>query len=154
IVIGFAIEPAARELVEKAANLVGIPATYVQATPDLVMGDLLKTMRSSQIFSVTGLPDVAIKRLPPEDKGSPERYQVELRGLDIFDPVSMEAEHRDGSDVPAWFLDTDYNDLCFLVSQAFFPRTSAWENLKKALTGAFDDGVWQHLAGTTSAPFV
>jgi adenine-specific DNA-methyltransferase len=27
-------------------------ATYVQATPDLMMGDLLKNMRSSQIFSV------------------------------------------------------------------------------------------------------
>src|SRR5207248_2834631 len=110
IVIGFAIEASARELVEKCAELVGIPATYVQATPDLVMGDLLKTMRSSQIFSVTGLPDLAVKCLPPETKGGPERYQVELRGLDVFDPVSMETEHREGSDVPAWFLDTNYND--------------------------------------------
>ena len=48
IVIGLAIEAAARELVDKCEDLVGIPATYVQATPDLVMGDLLKTMRSSQ----------------------------------------------------------------------------------------------------------
>jgi adenine-specific DNA-methyltransferase len=154
IVIGFAIEAAARELIEKCADLVGIPAAYVQATPDLVLGDLLKTMRSSQIFSVTGLPDVAVKRLPPDANGLPERYQVELRGLDIFDPASMASEHRSGGDVPAWFLDTDYNDLCFLVSQAFFPRTSAWENLKKALRGGFDDTVWDHLAGTTSAPFV
>ena len=153
ILIGFAIEAAARELVEKCADLVGIPATYVQATPDLVMGDLLKTMRSSQIFSVTGLPDVAIKRLPPEERGQPERYQVELRGLDVFDPTSMKVDHRAAADVPAWFLDTDYNDLCFLVSQAFFPRTSAWENLKRALKGEFEDTVWEHLAGTTSAPF-
>jgi adenine-specific DNA-methyltransferase len=111
-------------------------------------------MRSSQIFSVTGLPDVALRRLPPEAKGLPQRYEVELRGLDVFDPVSMESEHRSGGDVPAWFLDTDYNDLCFLVSQAFFPRTGAWESLKKALKGGFEDTVWDHLAGTTSAPFV
>ncbi len=154
VVIGFAIEPGARELVEKCADLVGIPATYVQATPDLVMGDLLKTMRSSQIFSVTGLPDVVVTKLPPEERGARHRYQVQLRGLDIFDPVEMKAEHRAGSDVPAWFLDTDYNDMCFLVSQAFFPRTSAWENLKKALKSDLDDSVWEHLAGTTSAPFV
>ena len=102
ILIGFAIEAAARELVEKSADLVGLPATYVQATPDLVMGDLLKTMRSSQIFSVTGLPDVAIKQLPPEERGGPDRYQVELRGLDVFDPTTMTVEHGAASNVPAW----------------------------------------------------
>jgi adenine-specific DNA-methyltransferase len=154
IVIGFAIEAPARELVEQCGDLVGIPATYVQATPDLVMGDLLKTMRSSQIFSVTGLPDVAFNKIPPEEPGGPQRYQVELRGLDVFDPTSMYVEHRMGDDVPAWFLDTDYNELCFLVSQAFFPRTSAWDSLKTALKGEFDDSVWEHLAGTKSEPFV
>jgi adenine-specific DNA-methyltransferase len=153
VLIGFAIEAAARELVEKCADLVGISATYVQATPDLVMGDLLKTMRSSQIFSVTGLPDVGIRRLLPEERGGPDLYQVELRGLDVFDPTTMVAEHRNASDVPAWLLDTDYNDLCFLVCQAFFPRTSAWENLKRALHSDYEESVWEHLAGTTSAPF-
>lgn len=153
IVIGFAIEPDARELVDKAEDLVGVPATYVAATPDLIMGDLLKTMRSSQLFSVTGLPDVAVTSVPPETKGDPPRYQVELRGLDVFDPTTMEATHRQGSDVPAWLLDTDYNDLCFHVSQAFFPRTTAWDALKRGLRGEFEDTVWDHLAGTTSAPF-
>lgn len=137
IVIGLAIEASAHELIEKCEDLVGIPATYVQATPDLVMGDLLRTMRSSQIFSVTGLPDVRITTAPPEEKGGPQRYQVELRGLDVFDPTTMEVTHRAGGDVPAWLLDTDYNEMCFLVSQAFFPRTSAWESLKESLGGEF-----------------
>lgn len=153
IVIGFAIEPGARELIDKSESLAGVPATYVSATPDLVMGDLLKTMRSSQVFSVTGLPDVAVVTLPPEEKGGPARYQVELRGLDVFDPTTMTTDHRDGKDVPAWFLDTDYNDLSFHVSQAFFPRTGAWDNLKRAIRGEFEDSVWEHLAGTTSTPF-
>jgi adenine-specific DNA-methyltransferase len=154
IVFGFAIEPNARELIERCEDLVGIPATYVQATPDLVMGDLLKTMRSSQVFSVTGLPDVAISSLPPEEKGGPPRYQVALRGLDVFDPTTMQTDHRSGDDVPAWFLDTDYNDLSFHVSQAFFPRTSAWDSLKRALGAEYEGSVWEHLSGTTSAPFV
>ncbi len=154
IVFGFAIEPNARELVDRCEELVGISATYVQATPDLVMGDLLKTMRSSQVFSVTGLPDVAISSLPPEDEGGPPRYQVELRGLDVFDPTTMETDHRSGDDVPAWFLDTDYNDLSFHVSQAFFPRTSAWDSLKRALGAEYEESVWEHLAGSNSAPFV
>lgn len=118
------------------------------------MGDLLKTMRSSQLFSVSGLPDVAIRRVPPEENGGPQRYEIELRGLDTFDPTTFEATHRDGSDVPAWFLDTAWNGLSFHVSQAFFPRTSAWGNLKKALRTDFAESVWDHLSGTVSAPFV
>ncbi len=146
-VIGFAIQPTARELIEKCAEVVGVPATYVQATPDLLMGDLLKNMRSSQIFSVCGLPEVEVSRL------GEGKYEVKLLGLDVFDPVTMDTDTRDGSDVPCWLLDTDYNDLCFHVSQAFFPRTGAWENLKRALRGEYDESVWAHLAGTTSAAF-
>lgn len=146
-VIGFAIQSNARTLVEKCTEVVGVPATYVQATPDLMMGDLLKNMRSSQIFSVCGQPEIQVCRT--KDK----QYQVELLGLDVFDPITMEVVHRSGDDVPAWFLDIDYNDLCFHVSQAFFPRTGAWDNLKKALKGEYDESVWDHLSGTTSAPF-
>ena len=152
-VIGFAIEPNARQYIEHASQL-GVPATYVQATPDLSMGDLLKNMRSSQIFSVTGLPDVELRKaVPREGHKNGQMYEVELMGLDIFDPVNMEALHKNGNDIPAWFLDTDYNGLCFHVSQAFFPRTGAWENLKKSLKGEYEEGVWDHLSGTVSAPF-
>lgn len=58
-------------------------------------------------------------------------YRVDLLGLDVFDPAAMDSDHREGSDVPAWFLDTDYNGLYFHVCQAFFPRTSAWEGLER-----------------------
>jgi adenine-specific DNA-methyltransferase len=78
---------------------------------------------------------------------------VELLGLDVFDPTTMEVESEPGKNVPAWFLDTNYNRLCFHVNQAFFPRTSAWEGIKKALNGTYDDEVWEHLAGTISTPF-
>lgn len=152
-VIGFAIEPNARLYIERCESLAGLPATYVQATPDLLMGDLLKNLRSSHIFSVCGAPDVKLWRLPPVGKGQPVRYQVELLGIDTFDPVTMETAHRKGNDVPAWFLDTAYNGTCFHICQAFFPRTAAWDNLKRSLKGMYDDEVWAHLAGAVSAPF-
>jgi adenine-specific DNA-methyltransferase len=156
-VIGFAVEAKARMFVQKCNEIVGIPATYVQATTDLTMSDLLKTMRSSQIFSVCGLPDVNLYSEKTEDGTTVHR--VQLLGLDVFDPVTMLAEHYKGDDaadsnkVPAWFLDTDYNGLCFHVSQAFFPRTAAWDSLKHSLKGTYDDSVWDHLAGTISEPF-
>ncbi len=154
-VIGFAIQPNARTLVENCTEVVGVSATYVQATPDLMMGDLLKNMRSSQIFSVCGQPEIEVRKIkaPSPRKGEDVHYQVELLGLDVFDPITMKIDHRSGDDVPAWFLDIDYNDLCFHVSQAFFPRTGAWNNLKKALKGEYEESVWDHLSGATSAPF-
>ena len=152
-VIGFAIEAKAREAIEKADSVFNIPATYVQATPDILMGDLLKTMRSSQIFSVCGLPEIKVAQLSAPAKSGEPLYQVELLGLDVFDPVEMKSEHRSGMDVPAWLLDTDYNGTVFRVCQAFFPRTGAWESLKRELRAEFEESVWAHLAGTTSAPF-
>ncbi len=146
-VIGFAIAANARQLVENCQAVSDIPATYVQATPDLLMSDLLKSMKSSQIFSVCGLPEVKVRKL---DDG---RFQVELLGLDVFDPTTMEVDHLLGKNVPAWFLDTDYNSLCFHVNQAFFPRTNAWDSLQKALKGTYEESVWEHLAGTISTPF-
>jgi adenine-specific DNA-methyltransferase len=152
-VIGFAIEPNARQLVEQAEAVVGVAATWVQATPDLLMGDLLKTMRSSQVFSVCGLPEIKVERADTP-KGEPQRWQVTLLGLDTFDPTDMNTDHTPGSDVPAWVLDTDYDGTrCFRVCQAFFPRTGAWDNLKRALRAEYDESLWDHLSGTTSAPF-
>jgi len=146
-VVGFGIEPNARILVEKCREVMGIPATYVEATRDLMMGDLLKNMRSSQVFSVCGLPEVEI--VTAKDN----KFQVKLLGLDVFDPMTMHSDARPGDDVPAWFLDTDYNGRVFHVCQAFFPRTRAWGNLKKALKTDYTIDVWDHLSGTTSAPF-
>ena len=151
-VVGFAIQPGASKLIQACEQAVGIPATYVQATMDLLMADLLKTTRASQIFTVTGAPDVRLVRLRGKGDNGP-LYRVELLGLDVFDPVTMQTDHRKGDDVPAWFLDTDYDDLAFRVSQAFFPRTSAWDALQRALRTTFEDSVWEHLAGTVSEPF-
>jgi adenine-specific DNA-methyltransferase len=150
-VIGFAIQPDARRLIDDLEKVAEVPATYVQATPDLLMDDLLKTMRSSQIFSVCGLPEIQVRKA--KAKGAGGKLEVELLGLDVFDPVTMETEHRKGNDVPCWLLDIDYNGLSFHVSQAFFPRTAAWDDLKRALRGEYEDSVWDHLAGTVSAPF-
>jgi adenine-specific DNA-methyltransferase len=153
LVIGFAIEPNARALIEKLQQLIGIPSTYVYASPDLVMTDLLKTTRSSQLFSVSGLPEIAIRKVQSNDKDGPQLYEVELLGLDTFDPVTFQARPFDGADVPAWFLDTAWNGMAFHVSQAFFPRTGAWKGLRGAMNTEFDASVWSHLAGTVSAPF-
>jgi adenine-specific DNA-methyltransferase len=146
---GFAIQAKAREMLDKLK----IPTTYVAMTPDVVMSDLLKTSRSSEIFSITGLPDVALTSCGQKTDGT-ALHQVEVRGLDIFRPDTMETDHISSENLPCWMLDTDYNGMVFCASQVFFPKTSAWDNLQKSLNGEFNDSVWEHLAGAVSEPFV
>ncbi len=155
-VIGFAIEPDARQRIDDYYTKLGLPVTYVQATPDVLMGDLLKNMRSSQIFSVCGQPDITVTpvQAPAGGAANAQYWQVRLEGLDVFDPATDRVEATPGREVPAWFLDTDYNGLVFRPRQAFFPLTGAWDNLKRSLRAEFDDNVWAHLAGDTSEPFM
>ncbi|MBA8853436.1 adenine-specific DNA-methyltransferase [Ochrobactrum intermedium] len=146
---GFAIQAKAREMLDKLK----IPTVYVSVTPDVVMSDLLKTSKASEIFSITGLPDVELQAAGKRDDGTP-LHRVVIKGLDIFRPDTMETDEIKAENLPCWMLDTNYNGMAFLASQVFFPKTSAWDNLQKSLKGQFADTVWEHLAGTVSEPFV
>ena len=154
LVVAFAIDPEARQTVAKAEATFGIPALYVQANTDLVMSDLLKNTRSSQLFAVTGLPDINLEKLPEKDEDGGNLCRVTLNGLDIFDPATMRPTSLAGDDVPCWMLDTDYDGQCFRAGQIFFPRTSAWDKIRKAVRADFDDEVWDALGGNVSAPFI
>ena len=154
LVVAFAIDPEARQTVAKAEATFGIPALYVQANTDLVMSDLLKNTRSSQLFAVTGLPDINLEKLPEKDEDGGDLWRVTLNGLDIFDPATMRPDSLKGDDVPCWMLDTDYDGQCFRAGQIFFPRTSAWDKIRKAVRADFDDEVWDALRGNVSAPFI
>jgi adenine-specific DNA-methyltransferase len=149
---GFAIQAKAREMLEDRKKL-RIPCAYIAVTPDVAMSDLLKTSRASEIFSITGLPDFDIKATTKRNESGEVLYQAVLKGLDTFDPATLEQDSIKGELVPAWMLDTDYDGLSFHATQVFFPKTSAWDNLQKSLKATFDDSVWAHLAGTTSEPF-
>lgn len=149
---GFAIQAKARELLEDRAKL-RVPCTYVTVTPDVAMSDLLKTSRASEIFSITGLPDVDVRKTGKKNDDRAALYEVELRGLDIFDPSTMKQDSIEGQNMPAWMLDTDYDGYSFYAAQVFFPKTAAWDNLQKSLKAEFDPSVWEHLAGTVSEPF-
>src|SRR5690606_11242796 len=149
---GFAIQAKARELVDDRKRL-RLPCTYISVTPDVAMDDLLKTSHTDQLFSITGLPDARVVSAGLRDDGR-AMYQVELLGLDTFRPDTMATESVEPENLPCWMLDTSYNGMAFCASQVFFPRTGAWDNLQKSLKGQFNESVWQHLAGTTSEPFV
>jgi adenine-specific DNA-methyltransferase len=60
-------------------------------------------------------------------------WVVEMQGVDIYDPVDNTIQSARADKVAAWFLDSDYDGQTFCISQAFFPDSSAWEKLARAL---------------------
>ena len=144
---GFAFDPEAQALIQKAP-VAGLQVHFANVAPDVLVGDLLKTTRASQIFTVFGQPDVRVKK---QKDGT---YRVELRGVDIYDPLTGEVHSSRGEDVAAWFLDTDYDGKTFHICQAFFPGDpDAWEKLQRALKAQIDPETFDRMRGTVSFPF-
>jgi adenine-specific DNA-methyltransferase len=147
IFAGFAFDPEAQALIQKAP-VAGLQVHFANVAPDVLVGDLLKTTRASQIFTVFGQPDVRVKK---QKDGT---YRVELRGVDIYDPLTGEVHSSRGEDVAAWFLDTDYDGKTFHICQAFFPGDpDAWEKLQRALKAQIDPETFDRMRGTVSFPF-
>jgi len=149
ILAGFSIEAEAQAFVQKASELVpGLSIHFANIAPDVLVGDLLKTTRASQIFTVFGQPDVSVER---QKDGT---YVVELRGVDIYDPLTGEVHSTRGEDVAAWFLDTDYDGMTFHICQAFFPGDpKAWDKLQRALNTQIDPEAFEQMRTTRSFPF-
>ena len=147
IFAGFSFDPEAQALIQKVP-VAGLQVHFANIAPDVLVGDLLKTTRASQIFTVYGQPDVA---LYPQKDGT---YVVELRGVDIYDPLTGEVQSTRGENVAAWFLDTDYDGMTFHICQAFFPGDNrAWEKLQRALKAQIDPEAFEKMRGTRSFPF-
>jgi adenine-specific DNA-methyltransferase len=144
---GFAFDPEAQALIQKVP-VAGLQVHFANVAPDVLVGDLLKTTRESQIFTVFGQPDVRV------DKQEDGTYRVELSGVDIYDPLTGNVESKEGKEVAAWFLDTDYDGKTFHLCQAFFPGApDAWEKLQRALKAQIPPEVFEQMRGTVSFPF-
>ena len=76
-----------------------------------------------------------------------------MEGMDVYDPVQNTLVPTKAQKVAAWFVDHDYDDRTFCISQAFFPDKSAWKKLKAALKTQVDADAFARLSGTESLPF-
>jgi adenine-specific DNA-methyltransferase len=146
---GFGFDAAAQDAIESGTH----PKLRLHMSlirPDVAMGDLLKTQPGSQLFTVFSAP-----RIKPPVKRSDGEYVIEVQGMDVYDPVSNTLFPTSKDRIAAWFLDTDYDGRTFCICQAFFPDTSKWSKLAKALgdSGVVDENAFDALSGLTSLPF-
>jgi len=149
LIAGFSFEAEAQAFVQKAREMVrGLDVQFANIAPDVLVGDLLKTSRTSQIFTAYGQPDVHVRK---QKDGT---FVVELAGVDIYDPLTGETHSASGEDVAAWFLDTDYDGMTFHICQAFFPGDKdAWDKLQRALKAQIEPEAFAQMRSTKSFPF-
>jgi adenine-specific DNA-methyltransferase len=126
-----------------------LPVLLVRMNADLTMGDdLLKKTGAGNLFTVFGEPDVDIRRT---DEG---QLEVELRGVDVYDPTTGELRSRSVEDIACWFIDTDYDRESFFVRDAYFSGGRDWyEQLAKTLRAEVDREAWESLYRNVSRPF-
>ena len=100
----------------------------VRMNPDLAMGaELLKKTGAGNLFMVFGEPDVEIRHI--EDG----LVQVEIRGVDVYDPTTGQVRSSSTDDIACWFIDTNYNEESFFVREAYFTGAGdPYGSLRKA----------------------
>ena len=115
---------------------------------DLHMSEDLANTGKGNLFMIFGEPDIAI--LETED----EHFQVEIKGVDVFDPRSGKIRSHGPDGIACWFIDTDYNLESFFVRHAYFPGTKdPYKALKQTLKAEIDVESWLTLNKTVSRPF-
>jgi adenine-specific DNA-methyltransferase len=130
------------------AKLGPLPILRAKMNPDLHMADDLKNTGKGNLFVVFGEPDIEIRHL---DGG---RIEVQVKGVDVFDPNTGEIRSNDAKDIAAWFIDTDYNEESFFVRHAYFlGAQDPYKSLKTTLKAEIDPEAWETLYRETSRPF-
>lgn len=145
VACAFAYDAHASEL----TKLGPLPILQAKMNPDLHMADDLKTTGKGNLFVVFGEPDIEIRRLDGD------RLEVEVKGIDVFDPNTGDVRSDDTSGIAAWFVDTDYDEESFFVRHAYFlGANDPYKMLKTALKAEIDEAAWATLYRATSRPFV
>jgi adenine-specific DNA-methyltransferase len=146
VVCGFAFDPMAGE---EASTLGRLTILQARMNPDLAMGDdLLKKTGGGNLFMVFGEPDIDVR-----DAGE-GRIEVEVRGLDVYDPTTGVLRSSSVDDIAAWFLDTNYDGDAFFVRHAYFTGADdPYDKLRRALKADISDEAWATVNSNVSRPF-
>jgi len=126
---------------------------------DLMQDGLLKKGSNNGTFVIIGEPDIALVD-----------NRVEIRGLDIYDPITDIVKPRSVADIAYWEMDSDYNGTHFVASSIHFcggdkKEFESWRkglnnissqltrrNAERTLRLEFNDEIWDTLYDYRSEP--
>lgn len=96
------------------ASFGNFEVTKARIHDDLLQEGLKKKpAKSAASFVTIGEPDIGLERDGAD-------AIVEIRGLDIYDPIKDEVKARDLHDIAYWMVDDNYDGSNFVVKQVFF----------------------------------
>ena len=80
--------------------------------------------------------------------------EVEIKGVDVYDPTTGQIRNSSTDDIACWFIDTNYNGESFFVRHAYFTGSDdPYKKLQRALRAEVNEDAWASLNSTTSRPF-
>ena len=148
VIAGFSFDASASELIQENKHpKLHIHMAHIRPDVSPGMDGLLKDTPNSQLFTVFGQPELKVHPLNEDEA------QIELLGVDIYDPVKGEVRASGAERVKAWFLDSDYDGRCFCITQAFFPDQDSWNRIAKSLGSEAKPDAFEAFKGTKSVPF-
>lgn len=122
-----------------------------------------KPAKSAASFVTIGEPDIELNK-------TGDTVTVEIKGLDIYDPIKDEVKARNIHDIAYWMVDDDYDGSNFVVKQVFFcggdkdefnkwkkgldnlAKDSTKKKAEKTLKIEIDDEAFERLYGHVSHP--
>ena len=169
VILGFSFESDI-EGSTQTTSLGSFEVTKVRMHDDLLQEGLKKKpAKSAASFVTIGEPDVEL--IPVKSDESEDRYvQVEIKGLDIYDPIKDEVKPRNVHDIAYWLVDDDYDGSNFVVRQVFFcggdkdafakwrkgldtlAKDTTKRNVEKTLKIEIDDEAFDRMYGHLSHP--
>ena len=159
VLLGFSFQDS---IDDKDYNLGQFTVSKVRMHDDLMQDGLLKKDKGAGSFITIGEPDIALV------VDSPDTCHVEIRGLDIYDPIKDDVKARSVEDIAYWEIDDNYDGRQFIVKSLHFcggdkKEFDAWKKglnsvaslttKKKAehtLRIELDDEMWDTLYGFES----
>ncbi|PZU51644.1 MAG: site-specific DNA-methyltransferase [Thauera sp.] len=164
LVLGFAFESDVENSTQNQ-RAGSFEVTKVRMHDDLLQAGLTRKDRKAASFVTIGEPDIAIER-------DGDHAIVEIRGLDIYDPVRDEVRPRSVADIAYWMLDDDYDGASFMVRQVFFcggdrdefdkwkkglsdlAKSGTKKKVERTLKIELDDDAFDRLYGHRSHPLL
>jgi adenine-specific DNA-methyltransferase len=164
VVLGFAFDDAIENRAQ-TTNAGTFQVTRARIGEDLLQEGLLKKDKKAASFVTIGEPEIGLLR-----DAAAGTATVEVRGLDIWDPINNRLAARSVEDIAHWMLDDDYDGSNFLVRQVFFcggeksefrkwrqkldaqASASAKQKAEQTLRIELDEDAWERLYGFQSHP--
>jgi adenine-specific DNA-methyltransferase len=108
---------------QQSTSLGQFRVDIVRMHDDLMQAGLIKSDKKAASFVTIGEPDIALVDADGKDLIKPKPGQdvhVEVRGMDLYDPIRDEVKARNINDIAYWMVDDDYDGSNFVVQQVFF----------------------------------